>query len=632
MKKMLSLLITVIILFGCIQVCFADNAVSDADTVIVSADTAAEIVAPAGDERLSYAADIMKKYIESITGITVPVTERSAARHRIVITRDGSLPEGAYSVKENDGVLTVSSGGKRGALYGVYAFLEKNCGCKWYTCDNFIVPKADEISVPAGYELKYERYFEYTETDWCIYRNSEFAPANGLSGGNYSHITEEMGGATRYLPGCFAHTLATNFCSADTYFEEHPEYFALHNGKRSPRQLCLSNPDVLAIVKREVLGVISTYHDPSQALQIISVSQHDFNDYCTCPECKATDKANGSHSGALIKFINSIADAVWDAGYTNIAIDTLAYQYTRQAPTQIRPRDNVLIRLCPLECCYGHAFDDPSCKENAKFMADLKEWTKISRRVYVWDYGTNFSEYINFFPNFNVMQRNLQIFKENNIAGVFMKGCTQTDECDGEFSELRLYLQAKLMQDPYLDFDAELNGFLSFYYGAGWKGIRDFIDICTEKSITAKNHITLFDRAKGSLPGIKSEDIAKLDECWKTAAAKAQTQQEKDRVSRSAFCWRYWKCANRKGEFSPLRTTLYGRMKARDELYLDLVAAGMTILGETNRERALSDCYALHLLNIPFGWTTLYDSIFWDMISPAVVALYKIAGKLYNND
>ena len=181
-----------------------------------------------------------------------------------------------------------------------------------------------------------------------------------------------------------------------------------------------------------------------------------------------------------------------------------------------------------------------------------------------------------------------------------------------------------------MDFDAELNGFLRFYYGDGWQSIRDFITECSEKGATAKQHVGIFDRAKSSLPGIKDRDIDRLDALWAAAEAGAGTEEQLARVKRSGFCWRYWKCANGKGEFSLLHT-LYQRMKARDELYLDLVDAGTAILGETNRKRALSECYALHLLRIPFCWTTLYDNVFWDFISPYVVKLYHVLGALYGD-
>ena len=626
MKKALSGILALVLLLGCFSVC----ASAEQEILLAGENAHAQIVLPQdAPATLQYAAETLQKFFARITGQSVPIVASPGAGTQICLTQDAALAEGAYSVKAQAGQLRIAGGGKRGAIYGVFALLENVCGCRFYTNEDYLIPAARTVGVPADYGLDYTPYFEYTETDWRNGQNPEFTVANGISGGTYSNTPEEMGGCIRYLSG-FAHTLTNQFCSAATYFDSHPEYFALHDGKRTPHQLCLTNPDTIRIVTDEVLSLLAQRHDPQQALQIVSVTQHDNGDYCTCPDCKALDEANGSHAGTMVTFANTIADAVAAAGYDNVAVDTFAYQYTRQAPTKVVPRDNVIIRLCSIECCFGHALDDPACAENVSFMQDLRDWSAICDRIYVWDYGTNYSEYINFFPNLHVMQRNLQIFYENNVKGVYGEGNGQTHLCEGEFSDLRLYLQAKLMQDPYRDFDSEMNGFLAFYYGGGWEAIRTFIDLCCEKGVTAKKHAQIFDRAKGSLPGIKASDVAAFDALWAAAADGAQTQAQKDRVHRSEFCWRYWKCANSKGEFSAFHT-LYQRMKARDALYLDLVDAGITWLGESNRQRQLSDCYALHLLRIPFCWTTLYDNAFWDFISPAVVSLYHALAKLYGD-
>ena len=625
MKKTVSVLLCVLLLLGSLP--FAVFAAED--TALIAgegADAAISIPANASAQE-RYAAQLLSGYLEEITGVRVPV---GSAQGNIRLETSPDLAEEAYALRENNGVFSVTGGGKRGVIYGAFAFLEKLCGCRWYTNDAFLIPSAPQIRVPAGYTFSYTPYFEYRETDWGGRTNPVFSAALSINGGNVNIPPEEMGGAVGYFSGYFAHTLSTCFCSAATYFDSHPEYFALRDGKRTPNQLCLTNPDVLRIVTAEVLDLLAARRDPGQSVQILSLTQHDNGDYCTCDACKALDEANGSQAGTMLTFVNSVADAVKAAGYDNVAIDTFAYQYTRPAPTNVVPRDNVIVRLCSIECCFGHTLDDPGCPENAKFMKDLNDWSKICDRLYVWDYGTNYSEYINFFPNFGVMQRNMQIFYEHNVKGVFGEGNSQTALCNGEFKDLRLYLQAKLMQDPYMDFGSELDGFLKFYYGDGWESIRAFILECSEKGATAKKHVGIFDRAKGSMPGIKNQDIARFDALWADAEAGAGTEEQLSRVKRSEFCWRYWKCANNKGEFSALHT-LYQRMKARDDLYLDLVDAGTTILGETNRKRALSECYALHLLRIPFCWTTLYDNAFWDMISPVVVKLYQLLGRLYRS-
>ena len=166
-----------------------------------------------------------------------------------------------------------------------------------------------------------------------------------------------------------------------------------------------------------------------------------------------------------------------------------------------------------------------------------------------------------------------------------------------------------------------MNGFLAAYYGEGWQAIREFIDLCCEKGVTKRKHAHIFQRAKGSLPALTAGDVRRCDELWKTAIAGAQTDAQKQNVLRSQICWRYWKASNGKQEFSFLRLPSE-RMQARDALYQDIVAFGNDCIGEMTRKRGLSDCPALHLLRIPFCWSTLYDNAFWDKISPFVEKIY----------
>ena len=568
------------------------------------------------------AAQILREYLQKLTGCT---QTDAYGPVKVCLDDDAVQPpsqkDGAYRIAVRGGDLYISGAGRRGTLYGVFGFLQDVCGVRWYTPELEVVPPTPDVCVAAEYAAEYTPYFEYSETDWRTGKSTLFATANRMNGSAYrGGVPDEWGGSVSYL-SAFAHTLTSQFCSSASYFDTHPEYFALHDGKRSPKQLCLTNPDTIHIVTQEVLSLLRSTYDPEKGLQIVSLTQNDNHDFCTCDACAKLDKENGSHSGTIISFANAVADAVLDAGYADVAIDTFAYEYTRKPPTQVVPRENVIVRLCSIECCFGHTMDDPACKDNVSFMEDLRDWSKICGRIYVWDYGTNYGETFNFFPNLHVLQRNMQILYEHNVRGVYGEGNYYIDRCDGEFGDLRGYLQCRLTADPYLDYDAEMNGFLAAYYGEGWQAIREFIDLCCEKGVTKRKHAHIFQRAKGSLPALTAGDVRRCDELWKTAIAGAQTDTQKQNVLRSQICWRYWKASNGKQEFSFLRLPSE-RMQARDALYQDIVAFGNDCIGEMTRKRGLSDCPALHLLRIPFCWSTLYDNAFWDKISPFVEKIY----------
>ncbi len=497
------------------------------------------------DERLTAAADTLAGYLKRITGKEFPVSSEGTGM-KFVISYSEEAADNGYIIETAENEVSIKGSGTRGVIHGVYAFLEKYCGCDWYTSTLYSIPENENLTIPAGEKTEYKPFFEYTETDWVSPGDVEYSLANGLNGNIYRTIPSELGGTVAYISN-FCHTFTTQFCKSAEYFDAHPEYFALHKGKRVPDQLCLTNERVYEIVRDEVMALLKEKHDSEESLQIISLTQHDNQNMCQCKNCKKVDDANGSHSGTMITFANRIARDVKAAGYDNVVIDTFAYQYTRKAPLKVVPEDNVIVRLCTIECCFAHTLDDTECEENVQLMNDLSEWSKICERIYVWDYTTNYRHTLGIFPDFGVLQRNVQVFYENNVVGLYEEGNYYMNACDGEFGELRAYLLSKLMQNPYIDYNACMNEFLSAYYGKGWESIREFIDMTIEKPAPENEHLMIFVDMKETL-GFSDADIKKADALWENAKALAETDEELERIRRSEICWRYWKGFNKYNE------------------------------------------------------------------------------------
>lgn len=555
------------------------------------------------DPRLIAAGDTLKKYMEQVTGKAFAVSSQGEGM-KLSLGYSKDIPDNGYVIETAENGVTIYGNGTRGVIHGVYAFLEKYCGCDWYTSTLYSIPQNSNLNIPAGEKTEYTPYFEYTDTDWLSPRDVEYSLANGLNGSPYRSIPAELGGTVEYISG-FAHTLGSQFCSRDTYFESNPEYFALHNGVRQSEQLCLTNEDVYNLVLGEVMALLKERHDPEKSLQIISLTQGDSTadaKMCQCSGCRAIDNENGSYSGTMITFVNRIARAVKDAGYDNVAIDTFAYRYTRKAPTKVVPDDNVIVRLCTIECCFAHALDDATCAENTELMVDLTSWGKICKRIYVWDYATNYAHTLGIFPDFGVLQRNVQVFYENNVVGVYEEGNYYMSQCDGEFGELRAYLLSKLMQNPYLDYSACMNEFLQAYYGAGWENIRQFIDMTIEKPVAEKGHLKIYDPMYETL-GFTDADIEKVDSLWASAKEVAENDAYLKNIERSEICWRYWKGFN-----------VFDRDES-EMLIADMKALGITKVNEGDNVGPDSLSFSNGRLN------AVGDSVLF----PISTALYVIA-------
>lgn len=629
-KRIISISVALCIIFTPLSISASakENTINVSQSVI--------IISEAASITEEYAAQRLQYYLTQITSREIPIkTDNESFDYEICIgntDRSDAFPEGSadgsYTITSDNNRIYINGSGNKGAINGIYAFLEKFADCHWYEAEVIVIPENEDLCVPCDINISYTPFFEYTETDTRSARDAEFSIANGLTGGIYKNLTPEQGGAVEYI-GSSSHTLVNSYCKPSDYYAEHPEYFALVDGKRITDQLCLTNEDVKDIVTAEALEMLKKQHDPTSSLQILSITQNDNGNYCQCDGCSNLDNLNGSPAGTMLTFVNEIAARIKASGnYENVAIDTFAYQYTRKAPTQVLPREDVIVRLCSIECCFGHTLDDPDCEKNAEFMADLSEWSKICDRLYIWNYNLNCDESVNIYANFGVLQRDTQIFYEHNVKGIYQQGIFYYENCDTEFFEMKTYLLSRLMMDPYLDYEKEKMGYLTAVYGPGGKYIYEFIDIITEHSVSDITHLYIEQDSRFSLLGMTPCEVEHCNELWEMAKAEAQTDEQLKRILRSEISWRYWKCSTMRSEFSRLQHP-YLWMKANKELYNDLVDMGITRLGErTGHDISHNDLR--HLTRRIYTWITLYDEPVWDAINPLAVSVYNFLEKCYN--
>ncbi len=435
------------------------------------------------------AATELRSYFSDITGCRLSIKTDTVApsENEIVVGKTSREKTGEFNrtelgsdgfiIKTVDKKLYLVGGGDRGTLYAVYEFLEAYLGCRFYTIGVEKVPKNKTVALNPIGEDKQIPLFDYRCVYWGEYRSSDIAVKRKLSGSMKGYIEEEWGGSIDYADDLFVHTF-NDFIPPNEYFASHPEYFRLTpDGTRDPAQLCLSNPDVLKIITEKVRKHLA---DNPNA-ELISVSQEDTTPgNCHCENCSKVDAAEGSNAGTMLQFVNAVARDIKE-DFPKVKIHTLAYQYTRNPPKTVRPDDNVVVQLCDIECCFSHPLVMQCDGSHSSFYNDLKKWSAITDNLYIWDYTTDYAHYNVTFPNFNVLRDNIRLFADNNVLGVFEQGAYQS--VSGEFGELRSYLLAKCLWDPYMtaeEFSAHMDDFLQGVYGEGGKYLREYIDHAQE--------------------------------------------------------------------------------------------------------------------------------------------------------
>jgi len=468
----------------------------------------------------TYAAQEFQSYFAQASGIRLPIVSGQgisniknspasetidAGQHHIFIGSSSGFSasnvgfntnefgEEDFRIVVRDGNIAIvgsSRAGTRGTLYGVYTFLEDYIGVRFLTVDHTYVPAIGTWRVIGPLDrfchppLRF-RWSYYGETN----RNPAFAARIRV---NTVSDDAKLGGKTGL--SLISHSLF-HYVPSQKYGKEHPEYFALVDGQRKLEmggggpELCLTNPDVLRIVTDTILDALKKH----PGMENVSVSQNDNDKYCQCSRCAAIDEREGTPMGSLLTFVNAVADEIAKE-HPDVMIGTLSYWYSRKPPRTIRPRPNVQIQLCSIECCVLHPINDPNCKKNVQFCQDLANWGRMCKKISIWNYNTNFSNYLLPCPNLWVIEPNIRYFVANNAMGIFMQAAGNA--LGAEMSDLRNYVMANLLWDPTKSGQKLIDEFLDLHYGHSAGPIRRFIHLAHENALASGLHPNCFGRSK----------------------------------------------------------------------------------------------------------------------------------------
>ena len=415
-------------------------------TLVVKRKATATIVCQPGDSLAQRAAGLLNKFVFRISGTRLPISAqaRGAGKGQTVrlLTDAKDLPAGGFRIDCTPKTLTIQSGSDRGVVYGVATLLEQYLGVNYWAAFTWSCPSLQTLALPAIHTVDHPA-FGFRQTQSYGSQDADYTDWYRLN----TH--EEV-----FAGDLWVHTF-NRLLPASRYGKAHPEWYSFLNGQRRPgdhSQWCLTNPEVFEAACRQIDSIFKA--NPQRTM--MSVSQNDGNNtYCQCPQCRQVDSIEGSPSGNLIRFVNKLARRFPDKQFS-----TLAYLYSMQPPRHARPLPNVNIMLCDIDCKREVPLTDNDSGKD--FVRAIEGWGRISDNIFVWDYGINFDNMVAPFPNFHILQPNLQLFRRNHARMVFeqVNGQLGTD-----FAELRAYMIGKLMWNPNADTDSLTQVFLKGYYG-----------------------------------------------------------------------------------------------------------------------------------------------------------------------
>lgn len=364
-----------------------------------------------------FAAQELQHFIERLTGSTLPVqseTNRWPADSFLVgrcAVSTSLLARLAHPVRDiqddsfllepgPDG-LHLLGGGDRGTLYAVYAFLERQ-GCRWYEPgpEGEFIPHRDALDRPSESVLE-RPVFAVRD----IGRGGGKTPEETLQvieWGTRNRLNrmfalrqhpawKERGGQVVWQHVCHnAPWMVPN----EKYFDTHPEYYSLYNGRRirigqEGGYLCTANPEVQQVVA----DYINRWFDQHPEASAIPISPPDGDvKWCECERCAALGGRNfdpgpdGHMTRRQVEFINAVAALVAPRHPDKYIINLAYTRYVWPYPG-LRLASNVVTQVAHGYAGNGslvHSIREPI---NAEARDIFRQWAEAGPAgIGIWDY------------------------------------------------------------------------------------------------------------------------------------------------------------------------------------------------------------------------------------------------------
>ncbi len=407
---------------------------------------------------------------KGVRGKSVISIGRNRLSYRLCEKYKDSIRDDGFLIHSDKGNLYIMANEPIGLRYGVCHFLENYLGCVYTDSYSLHYDKMpDGLAINDIHDLQ-NPSFRYREVYQLIpNEDSGYAIWHKLH--NRRNFNSEW--------GLFVHTFK-DLVPVERYFDMHPEWFSEMYGQRvRDGQLCLSNPEVLDVLCEN----LKTMMEKEPTKRIWSVSQNDNESSCRCHDCRRLDSLYGGPSGTMVWFVNKVAERFPDK-----VISTLAYQQTRHAPKNIRPAGNVNIMLCSIECPRDKPISDDTSPNS--FQNDLRDWTSLTKNIFLWDYVVQFRNYLDPFPNLHVLQPNLRNFNNHGVPMVFEQGSNPNVT---ESHEWRTFLIAHLLWNVDEDVDKLRDRFFNAYYGSNRAGfIKAYYDTMLQSLVESRQTLNIY--------------------------------------------------------------------------------------------------------------------------------------------
>ena len=480
------------------DVVIAENGQPVASIVIASDATESEQAA--SNELLSWLKEMTGAEFEIVRSAELPVpgAVNIGLRRRFRETKV-SLPEQKVFIECDGKTLIIAGGGERGMIYSVIEFL-RHLGCRQPLPRERVAPKRKTLRVGA---LDIEKQpavkcrLFWVSGDWW---------GRNVSTGRNSFKFSRGHAMPRLVP-------------SKPYFSEHPEWFALVNGKREPHQLCYSNPDVLDQFVTGIEELCKT-----KKYDAIGLSPKDGRGFCECEECGALGERL---SDRMVWFQNQAIERLEDK-YPEQAYFTFIYTPYDDPPVKVRPHPKLHLMYCPFVKHQDHPYGPTGSVSNVKAFRILEAVAKLAPgRVMIYEYGP----YDRCCPRPNLFKVAAD-FKTFQRCGV-MYFYRDMGRINLWTQGINMYADGRLCWDPQLSSEEIIHDFCSMF-GPAQKVCEEYFDVQERSMASARNigYVLNEDLPKVYTPEVLAKCRALMNRAIEEAEGDAQAARRVELLNR----------------------------------------------------------------------------------------------------
>jgi len=255
--------------------------------------------------------------------------------------------------------------------------------------------------------------------------------------------------------------------------------YALVNGERDRDQFCFSNEDLYATIKEYI---IANYGKSNRESLRFMIAPQDNKKVCTCDSCVALGNKKGDATASVVYLLNKLADEFADDFFY-----TIAY-HTTMSPPKDKMSKNTGVFLSTIDLSKAAVLNTRS-NNVGQFVDLISNWKQKAPEVYLWDYVSNFDDYLTPYPVLLRAQNQFLFFKELGVKGLFLNGSGYDYS---PFDDVKTYVLSALMINPKMSVEELVDKFYKRFYPTSAQILSDYLLALEKESFRKNNDLVIY--------------------------------------------------------------------------------------------------------------------------------------------